>query len=115
MAAAVPNLLALVTNAPTSAVALAVSLSTTPLTFCKLPTPGILTAPDAKVFKFVIGDESNPPTGELANAVVIPLILGKPAVKLFKLGKPAVSLLRLGIENDRPLAALTADNDCNPL
>ena len=45
MAAAVPNLLALVTNAPTSAVALAVSLSTTPLTFCKLPTPGILTAP----------------------------------------------------------------------
>ena len=41
-AAAVPNLVALVTNAPTSAVTALVNLSIAPLTFCKLPTPGIL-------------------------------------------------------------------------
>ena len=114
-AAAVPNLLAFVINAPTSAVTPAVNLSTAPLIFCRLPTPGMFTAPDAKVLKFVVAEDNNPPTGELAKAVVIPLTLGSADVKLLKLGKPAVKLLRLGIEKDIPLAALTADRDCNPL
>lgn len=128
VAACVPNLVALATKAPTSAVTALVSFVAIPLIFCRLPVDKSLSAPDARVVKLVVADDNRLPTEELAKDEVNPLMLGKlevsppklgnPFARPLKLGSPLVMSLRLGklgIENDIPVSALNADKDCKPL
>ena len=71
-----------------------------------------MTAPDARLCKFVTAPVANLPKGESLRADARLPRLGNPEVKLLMLGK---LLVRLLISKLNPVAALTSDSDFNPL